>query len=79
MTTVPDCSVKHDLQFGRNRAVISFPAECFGSPRWIQRNAFILTMDNRRHPSYLYVDDLYPVFETNPGDVEQFSKRIPRG
>jgi len=77
--TTRDCAVEHRISYARNRATLSFPARCFGTPRWIQFNALILTMDSRWAPTYLYVDDVYPVFESGEGEVERFTRKIPRG
>ena len=73
-----DCSVRHRISYARNRARLSFPARCFSSPRWIQFNAWILTMDHKTEPSYLLGDHVFPVLSANVSAVEQFTRRIRR-
>jgi hypothetical protein len=73
-----NCSVRHRISYVLNRARLSFPARCFSSPRWIQFNAWILTMDHRTQPTYLFGDHVFPVLSANDSAVEQFTHRIRR-
>ena len=77
--TPADCSVRHRISYARNRARLSFPARCFSSPRWIQFNAWVLTMDHKNEPTYLYGDHIFPVLSAEESAVEQFTRRIRRG
>ena len=76
--TTADCSVKHRISYARNRAWMSIPARCFSSPRWIQFNAWILTMDHKKEPTYAYGDHLFPVLSADENAVERFTRRIRR-
>ena len=73
-----DCRVRHRINYARNRARMSFPARCFSSPRWIQFNAWILTMDHTKEPTYLLGDHIFPVLSADESGVEQFTRRIRR-
>ena len=67
------------LNFGESRQErLSFPARCFSSPRWIQFNAWVLTMDHKNEPTYLYGDHIFPVLSADGNAVEQFTRRIRR-
>ena len=76
MTTTTDCTAKHRISYARNRARLSFPARCFSSPRWIQFNAWVLTMDHKNAPTYAYGDDVFPVLSAQESAVERFTRRI---
>lgn len=75
LTINSGCAVSHRISYARNQVRVSFAATCFGSPRWVQFNALILTADGLKRPSYVYADDVFPVFSA-PGEVERYSKRI---
>lgn len=76
--TTANCRVRHRISYARNRVQLSFPARCFSSPRWIQFNAWILTMDNKRDPTYFYGDHIFPVLSADESAVERFTRRIRR-
>jgi len=78
MTTGEDCAVRHRIRYRTNRATLSFPARCFSSPRWVAYNAWIVTMDRRKAPAYLFGDDIFPVWSSNDNAVERFTRRIRR-
>lgn len=74
------CDIDHEIDYAADRATLSFPARCIGSPRWVRFNAFVLTTDRIPRPTHAYVDDVHQVLD--PGDdgaVERFSRRILRG
>jgi hypothetical protein len=72
--------VRHRVFYAENRATMSFPARCIGSPRWIQFNASTFAMDHEDDPSYFYEDSIYAVFdEDDDGAVQQFTSRVLRG
>jgi hypothetical protein len=80
LTTRPRCEVRHKLWYDENRAALSFPATCIGSPRWVQFNPVTFTTDDYDAPSYVYVDSIYDVIdEDDDGEVQQFTRRIRRG
>lgn len=56
MSNRPKCAVNHRLDYTKNQVAISFPAGCFGSPRWLQFNAVAITTDRWRNPTYIYAD-----------------------
>jgi hypothetical protein len=76
--TTADCRVKHRISYARNRAWLSFPARCFSSPRWIQFNAWVLTMDHKKEPTYFYGDHIFPVLSADENALERFTRRIRR-
>ena len=78
LTTPEPCTIEHRISYQRNRARLSFPAGCFSSPRWVQFNSMVLTMDHETEPAYLYVDDVFPVFGADEGAYERFTRRIRR-
>ena len=78
MTTRNDCDIRHHIRYRRNRSTLSFSAHCFSSPRWIAFNAWILTMDDRQDPTYLFGDHVFPVWSSDDTSVEQFTRRIRR-
>ena len=78
MTIDEDCAVRHHIRYRTNRATLSFPVRCFSSPRWIAYNAWILTMDHKKEPTYLFGDHIFPVWSSDDTAVEQFTRRIRR-
>jgi hypothetical protein len=76
--TTADCGVQHRISYAKNRVRLSFPVRCFSSPRWLQFNAWVLTMDHKRDPTYLYGDHIFPVLSSDENAVERFTRRIRR-
>lgn len=76
--TTAECQVKHRISYLNNRVRLSFPARCFSSPRWIQFNSWVLTMDHTTDPSYLYGDHVFPIISADDNAVERFTRRIRR-
>lgn len=72
------CPVKHRISYRNNRVRLSFPARCFSTPRWVQFNSWVLTMDHRSKPTYLYGDHVFPVISADDTAVERFTRRIWR-
>jgi hypothetical protein len=78
LTAREPCPVEHRISYQNNRARLSFPAGCFSSPRWVQFNSMVMTMDHETDPAYLYVDDVFTVFGADEGAYESFTRRIRR-
>jgi len=78
MTTHQPCTVKHRISYQNNRARLSFPARCFSSPRWVQFNSWVLTIDHKTDPTYLHGDHVFPVISADDNAVERFTRRIRR-
>lgn len=71
----PKCALSHHLDYANARAVITVPASCLGTPKWIKFEFDAVTTDSWRNPSYLYAD-------VAPGTSimrDRYTPRIHRG
>jgi len=71
----PGCALSHHLDYANARAVITVPASCLGTPKWIKFEFDAVTTDSWRNPSYLYAD-------VAPGTSimrDRYTPRIHRG